>query len=76
MQHRMKEFTMKEEDIRELLEWSDYGHISTICSNGYPYTVAVHYVYLNDKIYFHGCLKVRNWTIYRIAPKYVSPWTR
>lgn len=57
MQHRMKEFTMKDGDIKELLEWSEYGHISTICGNGYPYTVAVHYVYVDNRIYIHGLPK-------------------
>ena len=54
MQHRMKEFTMDDGAVKALLKKAQYGHISTIGKDGYPYTVAVHFVYLNDKIYFHG----------------------
>lgn len=54
MQHRMKEFTMTEGAIQEFLNRSKVGRISTIGQDGYPYTVAVHYVYLDGRIYFHG----------------------
>lgn len=57
MQQRMKEFTMKDEAVKALLKRALYGHISTVGGDGYPYTVAVHFVYLNDKIYFHGLPK-------------------
>ena len=54
MQHRMKEFTMKNKAIKNLLDRSKLGRISTIGADGYPYTVAIHFIYLNDKIYLHG----------------------
>jgi len=53
----MKEFTMKDESVKALLKRALYGHISTIGGDGYPYTVAVHFVYLDDKIFFHGLPK-------------------
>ena len=54
MQHRMKEFTLPEKDINHLLETSEVGRISTNGLDGYPYTVAVHFIYLDGFIYFHG----------------------
>lgn len=54
MQHRMKEFTMTNKAIKNLLDRSKLGRISTIGSDGYPYTVAIHFIYLNDKIYLHS----------------------
>ena len=54
MQHRMKEFTMKKEAVDKLLAKQSAGTISTNGSDGYPYTVAVHFVCLDGKIYFHG----------------------
>jgi len=57
MQQRMKEFTMEEGAIKALLKRAQYGHISTIGSDGYPYAVAVHFVYYNEKIFFHGLPK-------------------
>ena len=57
MQRRMKEFHLSEERVNEILNFSPTGSISTIGYDGYPYTVAVHYVYLNGNIYFHGLPK-------------------
>lgn len=42
----------KEESMKVLIEGRE-GVLSTICENGYPYGVAVNYVYYNDAIYFH-----------------------
>lgn len=54
MQHRMKEFTLESDKITAILEKSPVGHISTIGSDGYPYTVCVHYIMDNGCFYFHG----------------------
>lgn len=53
----MKKFTMDDDGIKALLKRAEYGHISTICKNGYPYTVAVHFIHDEDMIYFHGLPK-------------------
>ncbi len=50
----MMEFEMTPEKIEVLLESRPVGRISTNGADGYPYTVAVHYVKLGDRIYFHG----------------------
>lgn len=57
MQRRMKEFPMTPEAVSALLERAAVGRISTINEDGYPYTVAVHFVYEDGKIYFHGLPK-------------------
>lgn len=46
----------RELDINEsikVLEEGREGVLSTISENGYPYGVAVNYIYYNDAIYFH-----------------------
>jgi nitroimidazol reductase NimA-like FMN-containing flavoprotein (pyridoxamine 5'-phosphate oxidase superfamily) len=40
-------------DIEGILERGEYGVISVIGDNGYPYGVPVNYVYLDKSIYFH-----------------------
>ena len=57
MQQRMKEFTMNDGSVKALLKRAQYGHISTLGEDGYPYAVAVHFVYFDNKIYFHGLPK-------------------
>ena len=53
---RRSDKAMSEEMTLDLLSRSREGVLGTIGDNGYPYTVVVNYVYLNDKIYFH-CAK-------------------
>lgn len=55
-QMRRLDMKMSDKDINELLVRGKEGIISTINDNGYPYAIAVNYVYFNDKIYFH-CAK-------------------
>jgi nitroimidazol reductase NimA-like FMN-containing flavoprotein (pyridoxamine 5'-phosphate oxidase superfamily) len=47
---------MSHEKTLELLIRGEDGILGTISDNGYPYTIVVNYVYLNNKIYFH-CAK-------------------
>lgn len=54
MQHRMREWTMEPADVRAFLARAQVGRVSTVGADGYPYTVAVHFVCLNEKFYFHG----------------------
>ena len=57
MQHTMKELQLSGEEIEQVLAQADVGRISTLNEKGYPYTVAVHYVWMDGKIYFHGLQK-------------------
>ena len=54
MQHRMKEFTMAQEDSEKLLERAKDGVLSTNGEDGYPYGVPVNFVYKDGCIYIHG----------------------
>ena len=40
-----------------ILEQGEYGILSTVGKNGYPYGVPVNYVYINDSIYFHSAVE-------------------
>lgn len=57
MQNRMKLHTMPVEEVERLLAKGQVGRIASIDSQGYPYIVPVHFVYFNEKIYFHGLPK-------------------
>ncbi len=41
-------------DIAELLNKCDYGVLSTMGEDGYPYGVPISYIYMNGAIYFHS----------------------
>lgn len=51
---RRSDKAMLKEMTLDLLSRGQEGVLGTIGENGYPYTVVVNYVYLNDKIYFHS----------------------
>lgn len=53
---RRKDKRMDLSESIDLLEKADIGVLSTIGQDGYPYGVAINYIYYNDKIYFH-CAK-------------------
>ena len=42
------------QDAINLLINGRYGVLGTISDNGYPYTIPLNYVYLDNKIYFHS----------------------
>ena len=42
------------EDITRILKEGEYGVLSTLGENGYPYSTPLSYIYINDNIYFHG----------------------
>lgn len=44
---------MSIERAKELLVKSEFGILGTVGENGYPYTVPLNYVVINDSIYFH-----------------------
>ncbi|BCN31866.1 pyridoxamine 5'-phosphate oxidase family protein [Anaeromicropila herbilytica] len=52
-QMRKKDREIQNDDIIEIIRNNEYGILSTISSNGYPYGVPISYVYINDSIYFH-----------------------
>jgi len=53
---RRKDRQVYDDLINEILENGEYGVLSTMGENGYPYGVPVNFVYYNDGIYFH-CAK-------------------
>lgn len=63
MQYRMKHFQLTPEQMDELLEKAECGRFGTIREDGYPYVIAMHFVYYKDSVYMHGLpkgLKVDN----------------
>jgi len=50
---RRRDRELKNGEVIEILKNSDYGILSTISQNGYPYGVPISYTYINDSIYFH-----------------------
>ncbi|WP_368490161.1 pyridoxamine 5'-phosphate oxidase family protein [Clostridium sp. BJN0013] len=54
---RRKDREIKSDEVIETLENSDYGILSTIGQNGYPYGVPVSFVFLNNSIYFHSAVE-------------------
>lgn len=49
-----KKNQMNDQDALQLLINGRYGVLGTISDNGYPYTIPLNYVYLDNKIYFHS----------------------
>lgn len=50
---RRKDMQVEDALVEELLVQGEYGVISTIGEDGYPYGVPMSYVYEDGKIYFH-----------------------
>lgn len=53
---RRKEKQMSEDRMIEILKTGEYGVLSLLNEQGYPYGVPVNYVYNHDKLYIH-CAK-------------------
>jgi len=51
---RRKDRTASAEVLKDILLNSEYGTLATIGDDGYPYSVPLNYVYLNEAIYFHS----------------------
>ena len=51
---RRKEKELNNYEAIKILRKCNYGILSTVSEDGYPYGAPVNYVYLNDSIYFHG----------------------
>lgn len=54
---RRKDRQLEDKDIVEIIKNNNYGVLSTVSEDGYPYGVPLSYIYLNDAIYFHGSTK-------------------
>lgn len=57
MQYRMQHFQLTQKQIDELLLKSNIGRFGTISEDGYPYVIAMHFVYYDGNIYLHGLPK-------------------
>lgn len=53
---RRKDREMSKDQAVEIMKNSDYGILSTLGEDGYPYGIALNYTYFNENIYFH-CAK-------------------
>lgn len=51
---RKSHLTMNNEEALEVLEQGEYGVVSVIGPDGYPYGVPMSYVVMDGHIYFHG----------------------
>ncbi len=47
-----KDREILDKDIEDILINGEYGTLSTISNNGYPYIVPLNYIYYDDSIYF------------------------
>jgi nitroimidazol reductase NimA-like FMN-containing flavoprotein (pyridoxamine 5'-phosphate oxidase superfamily) len=54
---RRKDRLLDTTEVVDILKKCNYGVLSTVGVNGYPYGVPISYVYLNDSIYFHSALE-------------------
>jgi nitroimidazol reductase NimA-like FMN-containing flavoprotein (pyridoxamine 5'-phosphate oxidase superfamily) len=54
---RRKNRELETEEAIEILKKCEYGILSTVGENEYPYGVPVSYIYYNDAIYFHSAIE-------------------
>ena len=45
---------MSKEFVEAILDGADYGILSLVGEDGYPYGVPINYVYYNNAIYLHS----------------------
>lgn len=55
-QMRRSDREISGKQIEQILIDGEFGTLATICENGYPYSVALSYVYFDNCIFFH-CAK-------------------
>ncbi len=51
---RKPEKTLSESEMKEILTTAEYGVLSTVGEDGYPYGIPVNFVYDGENLYFHG----------------------
>ncbi len=44
---------LSKEEAEKILSENEYGILSVVCEDGYPYGLPLNYVYENGKLYFH-----------------------
>jgi nitroimidazol reductase NimA-like FMN-containing flavoprotein (pyridoxamine 5'-phosphate oxidase superfamily) len=54
---RRKDRLLNESDTWEILNNGKYGVLAVIGENGYPYSVPLHYVLVDNSIYFHSTVE-------------------
>ena len=50
---RRQDRSLSENDARDILKRGKFGVLSVIGENGYPYGVPIHYVMIDNSLYFH-----------------------
>ncbi|HBQ87673.1 MAG TPA: MFS transporter [Syntrophomonas sp.] len=53
---KRSEKMLTKDEILEIMNTAEYGILSTVGENGFPYGVPVNFIYRDDKIYFHSAL--------------------
>lgn len=53
---RRKDMAISQEDAMKVLENAEYGVVSTIGEDGYPYGVPMSYILMDNNIYYHCAL--------------------
>jgi nitroimidazol reductase NimA-like FMN-containing flavoprotein (pyridoxamine 5'-phosphate oxidase superfamily) len=51
---RRKDRQLTEKDAKAILQKGKFGVLAVVGDNGYPYGVPLHYVMIDDEIYFHS----------------------
>lgn len=54
MQYRMKTYQLSQDEINTLMEKGMTGTLATVDPTGAPYSVPIHFVFLDGAVYFHG----------------------
>lgn len=54
---RRSDKMLTNEEMLEIMDTAEYGILSTVDENGFPYGVPVNFVYKDRYIYFHSALK-------------------
>ncbi|MCL2574255.1 MAG: pyridoxamine 5'-phosphate oxidase family protein [Defluviitaleaceae bacterium] len=50
---RRSERTLSDAELLEIMAKAEYGVLSTVGANGYPYGIPINFVYQDNTIYFH-----------------------
>lgn len=53
---RRSDKMLSNEEMLDIMKTTEYGVLSTIGENGYPYGVPINFVYKDNYIYFHAAL--------------------
>lgn len=53
---RRSDKALTNEEMLDILNTAEYGILSTVGADGYPYGVPVNFVYIDNKIYFHAAV--------------------